>query len=70
MNRAATAVMAFVLVLLSTCSSVRPDYNAPLQTDAPQPGYRMRALPATPENGNTLFVATSFSGVAGRARMR
>lgn len=67
MNRAATAVMACALLLLSACSSVRPDYNAPLQPAAPQPGYRMRTLPATPENGNALFVATSFSGGGARA---
>lgn len=59
--------MVCMLVLLSACTSVRPDYNAPLPADAPQPGYRMRALPATPENGNALFVATSFSGGGARA---
>ncbi len=67
MNRAAIAVMACMLVLLSACTSVRPVYNAPLQADAAQPGYRMRDLPATPENGNALFVATSFSGGGARA---
>lgn len=60
-------MLALVLVLLSACSSVRPDYNAPLQAASLQPGYRMRALPATPENGNTPLVATSFSGGGARA---
>jgi NTE family protein len=67
MNRAATIALACMLMLLSACTSVRPEYNAPLQADSPQPGYRMRALPATPENGNALFVATSFSGGGARA---
>ena len=65
--RAAGVVMALVAGLLSACTAVRPDYNAPLGADMAQPGYRMRALPATPANGNALFVATSFSGGGARA---
>lgn len=66
MNRAAAA-MACMLILLSACTSVRPDYNAAFTADVAKRGYRMRALPATPGNGNALFVATSFSGGGARA---
>ncbi|MFZ2988315.1 patatin-like phospholipase family protein [Ideonella sp.] len=60
-------IAASLLVLLGACTTVRPDYNAPLPPDMPRPGYRMSALPATAANGNELFLATSFSGGGARA---
>ena len=55
------------MLQLAACSSIRPVYNAPISPDTRLPGYRMSSLPATPANGNELFIAASFSGGGARA---
>lgn len=61
------AGVAAVLCMVAACGSVRPVYNAELTPTAHRPGYRLSALPPTANNGNELFVATSFSGGGARA---